>query len=559
MEELRDPSPGVRFEVSVTQSGPEVDVEGELASDWESSDVFERSAFDMEFLGSGGEVLKRLALWRLDLVVIDGGPGTPDVFGHWADPVDFASFRVVRGSEVILEQSRPPEPLRVEMIEPSEGAVVGGAESFLEIVWRFCDDPLEGVGASVTADDDGFHYFFGRARVGGVGCIAEYSLDGGRTYAGIAPYRETHQFDAAPLYETRDGLHRLTTHWAMWPGFSEGADRARVRLSFTAGARWAQAESPVFVVRAPEPAPSPWVRVLEPRDGEVFGQGEVIELKAELSGFGVLGGRWRLEGSSPSDSGSRGAVDVTWRSEPLHTGTRLESILESGEIEARRPAMAPADGSPHNGVYTWRLDTGGLQLGHQRLSAIALHDGLTARDDVEIVVVAAEHAPTAVADDVQWRLQPVAGKPCALASYVSPGFPGTVHVLRNDIMGRHPLDPETLRIVKEPRAGSAKALIPPEALVYSIAWALGNAERAAEGLPEWTPQQTWDDELSNATTPRAVSKLYREHSLVDYAPQSCDGQQTVIDALTYEICDTQNACSQAEVRILIHPPQQWLD
>ena len=537
-------------------------MEGELENDYESWDSYARTAFDMEFLGSGGEVLKRLALWRLDVFFVDAGAGTsyetPEVFGDWADPVDFASFRVVRGSEVILEQSRPPEPLRAEMIEPSEGAVVGGAESFLEIVWRFCDDPLEGVGASLT-DDDGFHYRYfpysaGRGSVGGVGYIAEYSLDGGRTYAEMGP-----PFGLFPqLYETRDGLHRLTTHWDMWPGFSEGADRARVRLSFTAGARWAQAESPVFVVQAPEPAPLPSVSVMEPRDGDVFGHGEVIELKAELSGFGVLAGRWRLEGSSPSDRGSPGAVDVTWRSEPLHTGAVLESILESGEIEAWWPAMAPADGSPHNGVYTWRLDTGGLQLGHQRLSAIALHDGLTERDDVEILVVAAEHAPTAVADDVWWRLKPVAGKPCALASYGGPGFPGNVHVLRNDIMGRHPLDPETLRIVKEPRVGSAKAVIPPEALDYPewrLFWALGNAQRAASGLPERTPQQEWDDELSNATTPSAVSRLYQEHSLIDYTPQSCDGQGMVNDRLTYEICDTQNACSQAKVRILLSPPQ----
>ena len=137
----------------------------------------------------------------------------------------------------------------VEILEPPEGAVVGGTDTVLEVVWRICGDLGEETGTNFIP-----HSLAGRNRVDGLTVLMQYSMDGGRTY---------HRGGTEAWYPPGrgrgiEGLYRYVASWGDRPEFLRGrAERARVRLVVTAGTRWAWAESPPFVVEAPVEASLP--------------------------------------------------------------------------------------------------------------------------------------------------------------------------------------------------------------------------------------------------------------------------------------------------------------
>ena len=448
MEELRELPPRIDFRFSAERF--------ESTQWWEAFDDLDyRSDFDLEFLGSTGEIVGSVEIREFLIYTSEEVATFSSAF--WSDAVDFASFRVVRGSEVIAEESRPPRPLSVEMIEPSAGAVLGGADRRLEIVWRSCGGPLEHSGGALT--DAGFDY------------LIAHSVDGGETYT---PMKSMRQQGAVPLLESHQGLYRSTTLWGMWPQFSGGSDRARVRLRVTSGARWAQVESPVFVVEAPTEAPFPSMTVLEPRNGEIFEHGAMIELKARLAGFGALSGRSRLDSSSDGtdrvgerdDSELAGRVSVTWHRKRPNG---------SDELALPLAAMEPLGASAYNGVYTWHLDTAELKRGVNELTATAADDGLEAWARVEVVVLAPDDAPTAVYDEAQWQTTPFGIDSGMSRAGPDDDAPLIVRALRNDIVGDHPLDPETLRVVEQPHVGSAKVVLPPRRCTTTTARSTSNS------------------------------------------------------------------------------------
>ena len=524
--------------------------EESLLEDWSSFIQYTQGNYDygLELLDSDG---KRLVIVPLYSSTLAGVPprGYLDLSAPIPDPAEHASYRLLRGSDVVDGVPSTQAPLVVEILEPSAGAVIDSSNASIELVWQLCEEP---------ADQDGL-----------VGLdmsrwmTVEYSLDGGNTYHRYISDRRGDSYSEPGVWRYFDGrVHRFKVRLiGRSAAFGGGAEQARFRLVVTHGSRWAVAESPVFNVE-PSTAEPPVLTIWEPDPGDTLENPGLIELKAELNGFEHL-----ADLQDPPRQSSATADDR----EPAPAGRALVTWLDGRgrQLATEAAGFDSSDGSLYNGVYTWRLDTSQLLRGPNTLTAAAFGNAaLKATDSVEIVVApddaptVADDAPTAIADDTGWQLTPFAREHEAAGVAPDADAPLTIHVLRNDIMGKHGLDPETLRIVRQPRVGSAEVALPPEALDHlhrGTARLLLDALRASAGEPEWTPQQQWDDELSSARSTREVIELYKTHSVIVYTAESYNGERIVNDRLTYEICDTQPqpACSQADVRILLRPPGQF--
>ena len=108
VEDLRDPPPEVFFMFYLRDQQ-----EGEPEGLYESlppGSAFSQSAFRMEFLDSQDAVVGAADMWQLPILSDGYEEWVPSVFGSWVGAVEFVSYRVVRGSEVVFEDFRALEP-----------------------------------------------------------------------------------------------------------------------------------------------------------------------------------------------------------------------------------------------------------------------------------------------------------------------------------------------------------------------------------------------------------------------------------------------------------------
>ena len=213
----------------------------------------------LELLDASGAVVRSVSFAAS---VSDGATGdvsdprgTSDAYEYWvvavADPPDHASYRIMSGSETIVELARSASAPAVTVTSPASAQTFNGED--VRFSWSASD-----------ADGDDLTY------------TVQYSSDGGGTFKTIS-------------------LSQTSTSLTVARAQLEGSSRARIRVIASDGTRSTSAESAVFTV-ANNP---PRVQIDHPYDGQVFAGYDRIALDAL---------------ARDSEDGALDASAITWSS-----------------------------------------------------------------------------------------------------------------------------------------------------------------------------------------------------------------------------------------------------
>ena len=141
IEELREVPLEFNFRVVPGESSLE---------DWSSliQSIQRNYDYSLELLGSDGERLVIIPLYSatLESVPPRGYLDLSAPIGLSApipDPPEHASYRLLRGSDVVDGVPSTQAPLVVEILEPSAGAVIDSSNASIELVWQLCEEPAD--------------------------------------------------------------------------------------------------------------------------------------------------------------------------------------------------------------------------------------------------------------------------------------------------------------------------------------------------------------------------------------------------------------------------------
>ena len=222
----------------------------EVDDEWRNVSFLRPGNYVLEILSSEGRTLRAITFDATDHSVASGEQNTDlDTREAWLvtveNPPDFASYRICRAAETLVEVFASANAPVVEVVSPVEGQV-------------FDSDVVETSWVASDADEDDLSF------------LVRYSVDGGTTYRHIASRTTT---------RLSTDRHNLV-----------GSDQARFQVVVSDGVHSAIAESPIFVVA--ESAPEVYIE--SPLDGEVLSGDDPIYLEAWANDTvdGILDSIW---------------------------------------------------------------------------------------------------------------------------------------------------------------------------------------------------------------------------------------------------------------------------
>lgn len=189
----------------------------------------------LELLDRDGTVLESYPVY-VQHVAVDPGPDYEEWEAVFQDPPDFASFRFVRGSQTVYQQSVSPNAPEVSFLKLEQGQVFAADDQFwFELLIDDKDkDDLE---LLILVSVDGGQYMYDRA-----GFAASSSLSS--SFQGLSSMGPLIAEDYGSPFAVSSGVRTHKTPRIV----AEGSQAVRLLAVVSDGTRVGAARSPVFVL-----------------------------------------------------------------------------------------------------------------------------------------------------------------------------------------------------------------------------------------------------------------------------------------------------------------------